>query len=135
MNEKYEKILKMPHHQSDKHPRMSMTDRAAQFSSFAALTGHGDAIKEEARLVDKRLELNEEQIQNLNSKLNFICDNILGRPKATITYFVPDARKEGGAYITSVLRIKKADLVNRVIVADENNTEINIDDIFEITGV
>ena len=64
MNEKYAKIINAVHHQSAKHPRMSMVDRAAQFSSFAALTGHGDAIKEEARLVDKRVELNDEEIQS-----------------------------------------------------------------------
>ena len=135
MNEKYLGIFGMPHHQSSEHSRMSMIDRAAQFSSFAALTGHGDAIKEEARLVDEKIELDEEQIQSLNIRLNFICDNIFCRPQATITYFVPDARKKGGAYVTCVCRIKKVDSVNRVIFAEENNAEINIDDILEITGV
>lgn len=134
MNEKYADIMNVVHHQSSKHPRMSMADRAAQFSSFAALTGHADAIREEARLVDKKEELNDEQIADLNSKLIFICDNILGRPSVTVTYFVPDERKDGGAYVTRTCRIKKVDLNERTLVSDDKSV-INIDNILMITGV
>lgn len=135
MNEKYKSIINQVHHQSSKHPRMSMIDRAAQFSSFAALTGHGDAIKEEARLVDKRIELNDEEVQDLNTKLLFICDNILSRPLVTVTYFVPDERKEGGAYVDLQCHIKKVDLNERTLTAQEDKKIIKIDDILKITGV
>ena len=133
MNEKYKDIINLPPHQSAKHPRMSMVDRAAQFSSFAALTGHSDAIKEEARLVDKKEKLNDEQIQDLNTKLLFICDNIKVMPEATVTYFVPDSRKNGGSYITRTCRIKKIDLNSRTLTATDK-TVINLDDIVKITG-
>ena len=134
MNEKYKDIIDLPHHQSAKHPRMSMVERAAQFGSFAALTGHSDAIKEEARLVDKKEELNEEQVNELNSKLLFICDNIQNKPQITVTYFVPDERKEGGAYVTCICRIRMVDLNERTLITMDKNT-INIDDILKITGV
>ena len=134
MNEKYKDIINLPHHQSAKHPRMSMVERAAQFGSFAALTGHSDAIKEEARLVDKKEELNEEQINDLNSKLLFICDNIQSKPQVTVTYFVPDERKEGGAYVTRTCRIRMVDLNERTLITLDKNT-INIDDILKITDV
>ncbi len=132
MNEKYKSIMNRVHHQSSKYPRMSMVDRAAQFGSFAALTGHSDAIKEEARLVDVREELNEEQINELNSMLRFICDNIGAMPCVKVTYFVPDDKKTGGMYITESIRIKKVDLNERILISDCKKI-INIDDIQKIT--
>ena len=44
--EDYDDIINLPHHVSEKHPRMSMWNRAAQFAPFAALSGHDEAIKE-----------------------------------------------------------------------------------------
>ncbi len=135
MNDKYKSILNQVHHQSVERPRMSMTDRAAQFSSFAALTGHAEAIKEEARLVDSKSELNEQEIYELNTKLNLICENISSKPRVTITYFVPDEKKQGGEYVTADCTVKTVDLVARVIKTTTNNQIINIDDILEITGI
>ena len=135
MNDKYKSILNQVHHQSAERPRMSMLDRAAQFSSFAALTGHAEAIKEEARLVDSKSELNEQEIYELNTKLNLICKNISSKPHVTITYFVPDERKKGGKYVTVDCVIKAIDLVSRTIKTTEKNQIINIDDILEITHV
>ena len=100
MNEKYKDIIDLPNHRSKKYPHMSMIDRAAQFGSFDALTGHSDAIKETARLTDKKIQLNEEQINDLNFKINIICDNIMTKPLAAITYFIPDEKKSGGMYLT-----------------------------------
>jgi hypothetical protein len=110
---------------------MSKLDRAAQFASFAALTGHSEAVQEEARLVDSKIELNDEQIFELNTRFNYICDNISSLPEVTITYFVPDSRKQGGAYLSVVCKIKKIDVVNRIITTADG-TEIKIDDILEI---
>lgn len=135
MKEKYNCIINQVHHQSAVHPRMSALDRAAQFSSFAALTGYGDAIKEEARLVDKRIELNDEEIRELNEMLMFICDNILSKPSVKITFFVPDERKEGGEYVDRCCRIKKVDLGNRILIVEDGNEAIKIDDILKITAV
>ena len=114
---------------------MSMLDRAAQFSSFAALTGHSEAIKEEARLVDNKIELNEQQVFELNTKLNLICDNIYSKPEVMVTYFIPDEKKQGGKYVTTYCGIKTIDLVERVMKTTENDITINIDDILEITGI
>lgn len=134
MNEKYKGIINQVHHQSATRPHMTMYDRAAQFSSFAALTGHSDAIREEARLVDEKLQLNDEQIQELNIQLNLICDNIVNKPQVEITYFVPDLKKRGGAYITEKHRIKTVDLVKKVLIFAENKKEVYIDDVLKITG-
>ncbi len=134
MNEKYKGIINKVHHQSATREHMSMYDRAAQFSSFAALTGHSDAIREEARLVDEKLQLNDEQIQELNIQLNLICDNIVNKPQVEITYFVPDLKKRGGAYITEKHRIKTVDLVKKVLIFAENKKEVYIDDVLKITG-
>ena len=87
---KYDNIINLPHHISSKHPRLSMEQRAAQFAPFAALTGYGDSIKETARLTDTRIELNEEEKEMLNIKLQELKSKISTMPQVTITYFVPD---------------------------------------------
>ena len=97
---KYGDIIDMPHYQSEKRPRMSMYDRAAQFSPFAALTGHSDAIKETARLTDEFYEPSEEIKSLLNEKLLFLKSELSNEPKVSITYFKPDEKKSGGVYIT-----------------------------------
>ena len=95
---------------------MSIYDRAAQFSSFAALSGHEAAIKETARLTDQRVELDEYERQALNEKLQFISEHLNEHPKVSITCFVPDARKEGGEYVTVTGNIKKLDDYEHSIV-------------------
>ena len=92
----YEDIINLPHHTSTKHPRMTKSARAAQFSPFAALTGYDDAIKETGRLTDKKIELTEEEKLILNDKLLTINNNLKNNPKVIITYFEHDKTKEGG---------------------------------------
>ena len=92
-NNSYDDIINLPHPVSKKHPQMPLWDRAAQFAPFAALTGHEAAIKETARLTDERLELSEEAITQLNEKINIIRNNIGIEQKVSITYFVPDSKK------------------------------------------
>ena len=124
----YDDIINLPHPNSAKHPRMSMTDRAAQFSPFAALTGHGAAIEETARLTDRRIELTEEEKTVLDEKLRLLLET---GGEGMITYFLPDERKDGGAYVTKLGTIKKIDpLEGRVILTD--HTSIHIEDILEI---
>ena len=97
---KYDDIINLPHPVSKTHPRMSLHDRAAQFSAFAALTGHDAAIKETARLTDERWEIAEDTKEQLNETLQQIAENIDKDITVTFTYFVPDLRKSGGAYVT-----------------------------------
>ena len=124
----YDDIINLPHPNSAKHPRMPMSDRAAQFSPFAALTGHGAAIEETARITDRRIELTEEEKTVLDEKLRLLLET---GGEGMITYFLPDERKDGGAYVTKLGTIKKIDpLEGRVILTDR--TAIPIKDILEI---
>lgn len=116
---RYDDVINRQHPTSKKHPRMSNINRAAQFAPFAALTGYEEYIEETARLTDRRIELSEYDIEELNAKLNFIQEHIKERPEVTITYFQPDERKEGGAYITVTGKVRRIDEVNRVLVFDD----------------
>lgn len=96
MSERYKDIINLPHHVSDKRPCMSNYERAAQFSPFAALTGFDDEIDEAARLTDSRPELTEDELNSLDAAIQQISE--LDKPLITVTYFVPDVNKSGGAY-------------------------------------
>ena len=112
----YDDIIHLPHHVSRIHPQMSMEDRAAQFSPFAALTGYDAAIAETARLRDLRVELDEYERQALYENLPFISEHLKEHPKISITYFIPDHCKEGGEYVTVTGNIKKLDDYEHSIV-------------------
>ena len=127
----YDDIINMPHHVSATHPQMSMHDRAAQFSPFAALTGHSDAVKETARLTDEKLELTEDEISTLNQKLNFLTEHAEEHPEITVEYFVPDERKSGGAYITVTGNFKRIDEYSQSTIMTSGE-EIPIKDIYVI---
>lgn len=129
--EKYEDIINLPHHVSKKHPRMSLYDRAAQFSPFAALTGHNAAIIETARLTEKKIRQSEDAISILNEKLHIITEN--PGAEVTITYFLPDDRKEGGAYVIHTGAVKKIDRYENAVVMTDG-TVIPVEDISEIEG-
>lgn len=129
----YFEILSRIHPTSKKHPRMSRMNRAAQFAPFAALTGYEESIEETARLTDRRIELSEYEIEELNEKLNFIQEHIKERPEVTITYFQPDERKEGGSYITVTGKVRRIDEVNKVVVL-ENESVIWIEKIIDLYG-
>lgn len=107
MSGKYEDIIHLPHHVSERHPQMSRQDRAAQFSPFAALTGLDAALQETARLTDQRVTLDEYEQAALDAKLQRLRDAIHERPRVTVTYFVEDALKEGGAYRTTAGQARK----------------------------
>ena len=127
----YDDIIHLPHHVSRIHPQMSMEDRAAQFSPFAALTGYDAAIAETARLTDQRVELDEYERQALNEKLQFISEHLKDHPKISITYFVPDERKNGGSYQTITGSVKRINAVNGVIQMTDRQC-IPIADVFSI---
>ena len=128
---KYDDIINLPHHISKKHPQMSMYSRAAQFAPFAALTGYEDSVKETARLTNERIEIDDEVKAILDAKLQEIQEDISNKPTVTITYFVPDTRKDGGKYVTVTGNIKKIDRYKQVLVLEDQN-EIPINDVIEI---
>lgn len=127
----YEDLLYMPHPVSKKHPQMSRYDRAAQFSPFAALTGHEAAVQEAARVTEERIELDEGEKERLNEILYTLLEKYQGHPDITITYFRPDARKSGGKYVTETGRIQKLDTFRRMILLD-TQSEIPLDQISNI---
>lgn len=110
---------------------MSLYDRAAQFSPFAALTGHDAAIHEAAKLTNNKRELEEDTLNQLNERLNIIKNNITSKEIVTITYFVPDDKKSGGSYITHSGIIKKIDEYEQTIIMTDK-TQIAIKHISEI---
>ena len=129
ISHKYDDILSMPHPNSKNHPRMARRDRAAQFSSFAALTGHQAAIEEAARVTDIRMELDEEMKEQLNVKLQ----KIVSEPgqRIQLVYYVPDGRKSGGSYKTKIGIVKKIDEYQKILVL-EDGCRIPLEDISEI---
>ena len=131
IDNKYKDIIDLPHHVSKKHPQMSIKDRAAQFAPFAALTGYEDDIEETGRYVSSKKELNEEQKNILDSKLQIIKDHIKDKPKISCIYFIPDLYKEGGRYEKYTGNVLKIDKYNKTIVF-ENDFKIFIIDIIEI---
>ncbi len=126
----YDDIINLPYKKSTERPQMSMLDRAAQFSPFAALTGHKDATTETARLTDKRIELDDYFKDELNRKL---CTLIETSTQASITYFIPDDKKDGGKYLTVTGTVQKYDeyhntikLTNGMVIPVRDITEVEI---------
>lgn len=129
--DEYADIINLPHHVSKTRPQMSMHDRAAQFSPFAALTGYDAAIKETARLTDEKIDLDENSKAGLDEKLLILVDKLQEKPHVTITYFQKDERKAGGSYEIAEGTIRKVDFYERVIVM-EDRMRVRIEDIIEI---
>ena len=111
MSEAYDDIIHLPHPTSKKHPRMSMTERAAQFAPFAALTGFDGVIQETGRLTHQRVELER--------RLNYLDAQEEEHPPVKVTYFLPDEKKEGGSYVTVQGRLKRIDTVGGVLLLEE----------------
>ena len=131
MSGQYDDIICLPHPDSPRHPRMSLYDRAAQFSPFAALTGHSAAIAETGRLTDRRVELDEYEMARVDAELQRLQELLPGRPTASITYFVPDEQKNGGSYQTVTGEVKRIGAVNGVIQMADRQC-IPIADVFSI---
>lgn len=129
--ENYDDIINMPHHVSEKHPRLSMEQRAAQFAPFAALTGYSDAVKETARVTEDRIELDDEEKDIIDNKLREIQNKLQSNPKATITYFVSDLKKSGGEYVTIIGTIKKIDEYKQCLILNDKKI-ISMNEIIEI---
>lgn len=131
MSGEYEDIIHLPHHVSSKRPRMPMSDRAAQFSPFAALTGYDDAIRETGRLTEQKVHLDEEALATLDEKFHVLQEHLDESPEIQFTYFKPDERKAGGTYITVLGIVKKIQEYERQLILEDENV-IPIDDILEM---
>ena len=132
MSGKYDDIIALPHPEPRTHPRMSLHDRAAQFSPFAALTGHSAAIAETGRLTDSRITLDESEMARVDAALQRRQGLLPSRPTAAITNYVPDGRKAGGGYQTVTGTVRRIDAVNGVLLLADRR-EVPIADIFDIT--
>ena len=127
----YDDIIDLPHPVSKSHPQMSQRDRAAQFAPFAALTGHKEAVHETARLTEEKRILDDNKKAILDEHLQAILQRISERPVLRVTYFVADAMKEGGSYLTECKAVRRIDEVARVLQFLDGS-KIYIDDIYEI---
>ena len=128
---KYDEIMGLPHHVSKTRPQMPMSDRAAQFAPFAALTGYESAIKETGRLTDERIELDEEALTALDRKYQLLIEALDDAPEVTITYFQPDERKAGGQYVSATGTVKKVDTFGRRIIL-QDGTRIPLDSVYDL---
>ena len=131
MNNRYDEIINLPHHVSTTRPQMPLSDRAAQFAPFAALTGYESAIKETGRLTDERIELDEEALAALDRKYQLLMDTLDDAPEVTIIYFQPDERKAGGQYVSATGTVKKVDTFGRRILL-QDGTRIPLDSVYDL---
>ena len=131
MSGNYDDIIALPHPEPRTHPRMSLHDRAAQFSPFAALTGHSAAIAETGRLTDSRITLDESEMARVDDALQRLRELLPQAPAVSITYFVPDERKAGGSYQTITGAVRRIDTVNGVLLLTDQRA-IPIPDILDV---
>ena len=127
----YDDILHLNRPQYPDFPPMSIHDRAAQFSPFAALVGYDEAVAETARFTLARREISEEELVDLNLKLNELTEKLSERPLITVRYFVPDSRKDGGSYKTKKGNVRTIDEYNNLIVFADGD-KIAISDTYTI---
>lgn len=128
---RYDDIIDLPHHVSKNRKQMSRLDRAAQFSPFAALTGYDAAIRETARLTDRRIQLSDSELEELNERFVLLSGQLDERPEVTLTVFVEDERKDGGRYETKTVRLRRIDTVQRILITEDRD-KIAMDDILAI---
>ncbi len=131
MPDNYDDIKRLTRPQYDDLHPMSMHDRAAQFSPFAALVGYDDAVAETARLTDSKVELTEDEMFELNANLNRLLDILDEQPQISVTYFVPDEKKSGGKYVEKLGVVRIFDNYSQELVFMDK-TRINIQAISRI---
>lgn len=129
---KFDDIINREYVKSPARRQMTMVERASQFGAFRAVVGHEDALHETARLTDEKIELDEYTKVELNDKLQILA-NADEPEDVSITYFVPDEKKQGGAYVTVLGRVAKVREYERDVIMDDG-TQIPIDDIMAIDG-
>lgn len=128
----YEDIVNLPPHISKRHPQPTMMDRAARFAPFAAITGYEEMVLEEARVTEEWVDLTESALERLNKRLIILQEHLSEQPEITITYFEPDQRKSGGAYVTHTGVLKKIDLYEHLLIMMDGK-KIRIDSVCELS--
>ena len=131
MSGNYDDILHLPYPIPSRFPRMSAVDRAAQFSPFAALTGYEETIQETGRLTDNPAELHEDARADLDRKQQLLLEMRNGHPELSVCYFLPDERKNGGAYVCVTGTLRSIDPIGRILQM-ENGTQIPLDAIIDL---
>ena len=126
---KYDDIIKLEHHVSKIHPRMSLEARSAQFAPFSAVTGYEDEVSEVARVTENQIEVTDEILNDINKKLSYIKQNL--SQQVSITFFVKDTKKQGGKYETITGLVKKIDDIKNIIILNDSKV-IRMEDIIEI---
>lgn len=130
---RYDDIIHLPHHVSKTRKPMPMINRAAQFAPFAALTGHDEAIAETARQTTPKQILSSDEQETLSKRLAYVIGHIGKRPNLTFTYFIPDAQKEGGRYVSTTGILRAYDDLEKKIVL-EDGTVVLVENIVSISG-
>ena len=130
---KYDDIIELPRHVSTRHPRMSVADRAAQFSPFAALTGYEEIVREAARRTEEKAILTPDEEELINETLLLLQEGMAQgrRMSVSVTYFIADTKKEGGVYRRVTGGLKKIDRVHKEIIL-EDGCQIPLEDIVEL---
>lgn len=130
---RYDSIITLPHHVSTVHPQMNRMDRAAQFAPFAALTGYGAAVDEAARLTEEEFEPGEDSRLRIDARLRLAAEHIKEKPILRVTWFRPDERKAGGAYVDTEGAVKKISAEENLLIFSDG-TVIRIDAITDLDG-
>lgn len=130
---RYDDLLHLPHHVSKTRRPMPVEDRAAQFASFAALTGYGAAVDEAGRRTDRRCDLTEEEKELLDRQIGFLIGILPSQPQVTVTRFVPDERKEGGRYETFTGQVRRVDTAGRFLIFTDG-TALPMDAVVRLEG-
>ena len=135
MNEKfpYGDIVNLPRPVSKKHPEPPLSERAARFAPFAAITDYEEMVLEEARVTEEKIELDESALTILNEKLNILQNNLSQSPEITVTYFAPDKKKAGGAYVNISGTVRQIDVYSKLLIL-ENDKKIRIENIYKLDG-
>ena len=131
MNKKYEDMLYLEPPVSKIHRKMSISERAAQFMPFAALTGYEDLIRESSRITQRRIELSETEIEELKHKLEFLHVHEKEKPSIKVMYFLQDLKKNGGSYQTVVKQLHRIDDIEKKVIFKDRTT-IQFDDIISV---
>lgn len=128
---KYEDIIELPHHVSEKRPQMSREKRAAQFSGFRALRGFDEKFTESVRTTEERREITEDRAEELDRVFNMLIAAEKSQPEIKVTYFKPDSRKSGGEYLIVTGELRFIDMAELVLRFTDGRS-IPIQDVYEI---
>ena len=134
MNPKYSKLKNLTRPQYPDLPPMSIEDRAAQFSPFAAVVGYDDAVEETARLTDSMIELSEDEVVLLNGSLAKLRETIAEKPQIRVTYFMPDAKKDCGEYVSKNGIVKRIEEYENVLIFSDGD-KVTVSSIIKVEFV